>query len=152
MFKPNGFSVTEIGDLMKKLTELNYDIVYYKGMESDEANRYSRLDEPYFYNYFKYIIEADEDSGKDFYNDYYFNIEPITDDKPYFFNFFRIGQVPDIIKYFGKSTQPFGGGGYLILVAALLVSLVLSVLFILLPLIKNLSKDKSFYDDKLHTQ
>ncbi len=134
MFKSDGFSRVEIENLKGKLAELNYDIVYYKGMEVDEANWYSRLEEPYFYNYFSHIIEADQDLEKGFYNDYYFNISPITDDKPYFFNFFRIGQVPDIIKYFGKSTQPFGGGGYLILVVALLVSLVLSVLFILLPL------------------
>jgi hypothetical protein len=134
MFKADGFSAVDIGKLKEKLAELNYDIVYYKGVEADEANRYSRLEEPYFYSYFKYIIEADRDLREDFYNDYYFNIDPITDDKPYFFNFFRLGQVPDIIKYFGKSTQPFGGGGYLILVVALLVSLVLSVLFILLPL------------------
>ncbi|MFC2159955.1 hypothetical protein ACFLQS_04495 [Actinomycetota bacterium] len=134
MFKTDGFSAAEIENLKEKLAKLNYDIVYYKGMEADEANRFSRLEEPYFYNYFKYIIEADRDLVEDFYNDYYFNISPITDDKPYFFNFFKIGQVPDIIKYFGKSTQPFGGGGYLILVVALLVSLVLSVLFILLPL------------------
>jgi len=134
MFKADGFSAIEIEDLMGKLTGLNYDIVYYKGMGADEANKYSILEEPYFYDYFKYIIESDRDLREGFYNDYYFNIDPITDDKPYFFNFFRLGQVPDIIKYFGKSTQPFGGGGYMILIAALLVSLALSALFILLPL------------------
>ncbi len=134
MFKADGFSAVDIGKLREKLAELNYDIVYYKGVETDEANKYSRLEEPYFYNYFRHIIEADRGLREGFYDDYYFNIDPITDDKPYFFNFFRLGQVPDIIKYFGKSTQPFGGGGYLILVVALLVSLVLSALFILLPL------------------
>ncbi len=64
-----------------------------------------------------------------------------------FFNFFRFGQVQDIISFFGKSTQPFGGGGYLILAAALLVSVILSALFILLPLrIKriNISIKKDF--------
>jgi len=69
MFKPDGFSAAEIGNLMGKLTELNYDIVYYKDMEVDEANRFSRLEEPYFYDYFKYIIEADRNSVKGFYND-----------------------------------------------------------------------------------
>jgi hypothetical protein len=132
IYMPEGFPVADLESFKQRLAELNYDIVYYKGMEESEANRYSILEEPYFHNYFKLIIETDQAQG--FLDDYYFNIDPITDDRPYFFNFFRFGQVPDIIKNFGKSTQPFGGGGYLILITALLVSIILSFLFILLPL------------------
>jgi spermidine synthase len=134
MYKPSGFSASDLEEFKQKLENLSYDIVYYKGMKAEEANRYSMLEEPYFHNYFKLIIESDREQIQELYKSYYFDIKPVIDDRPYFFNFFRIGQVPDIIKNFGKSTQPFGGGGYLILITALLVSMVLSVLFILLPL------------------
>ena len=134
MFKKDGFNEKEIIKLKEEVKRLNFDIVYYRGATGDEVNIYSVLEEPYFYNYYKEILEGSGDTREAFYEDYYFNVYPVTDDRPYFFNFFRFGQVPDIINFFGKSTQPFGGGGYLILVAALLVSIILSVLFILLPL------------------
>jgi len=134
LFKKDGFDENEINLLKENVKKLNFDIVYYNGVRQDEVNIYNILEEPYFYNYYKEIIEVSSGSRETFYKNYYFNIYPATDDKPYFFNFFRFGQVPDIIKYFGKSTQPFGGGGYLILVVALLVSIILSIFFILLPL------------------
>jgi len=133
LYKESGFSGQEIEDLKERTEKLNYDLVYYQGMDRQEANRYNKLEEPYFYIFFKKIIEQDSVSRQDFYSDYYFNIMPATDHQPYFYNFFKPGQVPDIIKYFGKSTQPFGGGGYLILVAALLISVLLSVLLFILP-------------------
>lgn len=134
LIKKDGFSSDELNSLKRAIAEHNFDIVYYSGILEDEVNIYNILEEPYFYNYFSQIIEGSSNSREAFYDNYYFNIYPATDDNPYFFNFFRFGQVPDIIKYFGKSTQPFGGGGYLILVAALIISMALSVLFILLPL------------------
>ncbi len=147
MFKKDGFKEQEITRLKEEVEKLNFDIVYYRGAMQDEVNLYSILEEPYFYNYYKEILEGSSESRETFYKDYYFNVYPVTDDRPYFFNFFRFGQVQDIISFFGKSTQPFGGGGYLILAAALLVSVILSALFILLPLrIKriNISLKKDF--------
>jgi hypothetical protein len=133
LYKNSDFSPQEINELKKRVENLNYDLVYYSGMEEREANRYNRLEEPYFYRFFSLIIEGDDAAREKFYRDYYFNIEPATDNRPYFHNFFKTSQIPDIIKYFGKSTQPFGGGGYLILVAALVISLLLSVFLIILP-------------------
>ncbi len=134
MFKKDGFLPQEISDLKMKTGELNFDIVYYNSVTEEEVNIYNQLDRPYFYNFYKEILEDDDKDRENFYDSYYFNISPSIDDMPYFFDFFRFGQVSDIIKYFGKSTQPFGGGGYLILIAALIISIILSILLILFPL------------------
>jgi len=140
IYKNGEFKSSEISELIKEVKRLNYDLVYYDGISEDEVNIYNRYDEPYFYRYFKTMLEGTDAEIQDFFKNYYFNIYPCTDNQPYFFNFFRFGQVPDIIKYFGKSAQPFGGGGYLILIAALLVSFVMSVIFVVLPLrIKRIS-------------
>jgi spermidine synthase len=133
IYKNSSFCSNEIDELKTRVDNLNYDLVYYRSMEEKEANKYSRLEEPYFYRFFKLIIEGDSATREKIYQNYYFNIEPPTDNNPYFFNFFKPAQIPDIIKYFGKSTQPFGGGGYLILIAALLISIFLSIVFIILP-------------------
>lgn len=134
LFKKDQFSSEEISLLKNKLDELNFDIVYFSGAKSDETNIYNQFDKPYYYDFFKKIVESSKQERDNFYKDYYFNIKPSTDNNPYFYNFFKLRQVPDIIKFFGKSTQPFGGGGYLILIVALIISIVLSFLLILLPL------------------
>ncbi|MGM0368486.1 MAG: hypothetical protein ACQEP2_07990, partial [Actinomycetota bacterium] len=139
MFSKTSFSSKEAGTLKQKTGSLNYDLVYYEGMKIEEANKYNKLDEPYFHKYFKKILEGNNQQRLSFYDQYYFNIEPTSDNNPYFYNFFKFRQVPDIVKYFGKSTQPFGGGGYLILIAALVISIILSALLILFPLrVKNI--------------
>jgi hypothetical protein len=134
LFKKGGFGSEEIRLLKNKLDELNFDVVYYFGAKGDETNIYNQFDKPYYYDFFKKIVEASKQQREAFYKDYYFNIKPSTDDNPYFYNFFKFRQIPDIIKFFGKSTQPFGGGGYLILIFALVIAIILSFLLILLPL------------------
>jgi hypothetical protein len=139
VFKKGSFLPGEIEVLKKKTGELNYDIVYYRGVKEEEVNKYNRLDQPLYYKFYREIIEGSRQERQSFYDWYYFNIEPVTDDSPYFYNFFKLRQVPDVIRYFGKSTQPFGGGGYLILIAALFISIMLSIFLILFPLkIKNI--------------
>jgi hypothetical protein len=134
LFNKSGFSSSEIDKLAHKLDSLNYDAVYYAGVKSEETNRYNQLDRTYYYDYFKKIIESGRDERDSFYSQYYFNIKPSTDNNPYFYNFFKLRQIPEIIKFFGKSTQPFGGGSYIVLIFALLISVILSMVFILLPL------------------
>ena len=109
LFKKDGFDSEEISLLKRRLDELNFDVVYYSGAKSDETNVYNQFDKPYYYDFFKKIVEASKKEREAFYKDYYFNIKPSTDDNPYFYNFFKFRQIPDIIKFFGKSTQPFGG-------------------------------------------
>ena len=134
LFKKNKFLPQEIDSLGQKVGELNFDIVYYEHAQEDDVNIYNKLEKPYFYNYYKEILEGSSGSREEFYSSYYFNIKPSTDDRPFFYDFFKFGQVPDIIRFFGKSTQPFSGGGYLILIAVLIIAIILSILLIILPL------------------
>jgi hypothetical protein len=134
LFKKNGFLENETEILKNKLKELNFDIVYCKDADAEETNIYNQLASTDYYNYFKKVIEGSEKNRALLYKDYYFNINPATDNCPYFFDFFKFRQLPDIVEYFGKSTQPFGGGGYLVLFAALLIAIILSIILIIFPL------------------
>ena len=69
-----------------------------------------------------------------FFADYPYAVEPPTDDHPFFFHFFKWQQIPEILQTLGKTWQPFGGSGYLVLVVLLALVGVLSVGLILLPL------------------
>ena len=62
---------------------------------------------------------------------YSFDISPPTDRHPFFFHFFRWSQTPEILSTLGLIWQPFGGSGYLVLLAllALMILLALPVAF-----------------------
>ena len=74
-------------------------------------------------------------ASSSFFADYPYAVHPPTDDRPFFFHFFKWRQIPQILASLGKSWQPFGGSGYLVLVLLLGLLTVLSVVLILLPLV-----------------
>ncbi|OQA20763.1 MAG: spermidine synthase [Actinobacteria bacterium ADurb.Bin346] len=134
MFKNGRFTDGEINKLSNKIDALNFDAVYYAGVKSEETNKYNQLEKTYYFDYFKRVIESGKQERESFYRQYYFNIKPSTDNNPYFYNFFKFRQIPEIVRFFGKSTQPFGGGSYLVLISAMAISVILSLIFILFPL------------------
>lgn len=69
-----------------------------------------------------------------FYANYPYAVAPPTDDQPFFFHFFKWRQLPEVLAALGKTWQPFGGSGYLVLVLLLALVLLLSAVLILLPL------------------
>ncbi len=70
-----------------------------------------------------------------FYVGYPYAVTPPTDDRPFFFHFFKWRQIPEILAGLGKTWQPFGGSGYLVLLLLLVLVLLLSGGLILLPLV-----------------
>lgn len=120
-------------DVIKEFSqERRFDLIYYPGIRPDETNRYSILAEPLYYRVYRDLLDAQDRSA--FYASYPFDITPPSDDRPFFFHFFRWSQTPEIIRTLGKTWQPFGGSGYLVLLALLALTFFVSVLMILLPL------------------
>jgi hypothetical protein len=66
---------------------------------------------------------------------YEYDIRPPTDDRPFFFHTFRWRQTPEIVAGLGATWQPFGGSGYLVLVALLLMVSVMAAVLIAGPLL-----------------
>lgn len=109
-----------------------FDSIYYPGITRDEVNRYSILEEPSYYEAYTALLNAEDRAG--FYARYPFDITPTSDDRPFFFHYFRWSQTREVIQALGKTWQPFGGSGYLVLLALLLLALFGSSIMILLPL------------------
>lgn len=110
----------------------SFDLVYYPGMTEAEANRFAIYERPIYHRAFADLLAA---SDRDrLYEDYPFAIRPPTDDRPFFFHFFTWRQTRAILETLGQTWQPFGGSGYLVLVALLGLAAVASAGFILLPL------------------
>jgi len=141
------FTTNELRQIHDFATARQYDLVWtpslitIKGLAEDWSgeelhtlgvNRYSVISNAPYFRTFAGLL-ATPDSAK-YYADYRYAVEPPTDDRPFFFHFFKWGQTPEVIAALGKTWQPFGGSGYLVLLMLLALVLSLSGVLILLPL------------------
>ena len=107
-----------------------FDLVHYPGISDKQVNQYIKLNTPVYHQALQKLMTND---SKDFIKAYDFDISAATDNRPYFYNFFK----PAVFKYiktYGPSQIPVTEWGYLILLIILLPVLVLSFIFIVLPL------------------
>lgn len=109
-----------------------FDLVYLPDMKEEEADRYIILGEPVYYRAFLEALNSPD--RRSFYRQYPYDITPVTDDRPFFFHFFKWNQLPQIVADFGRKWQPFGGGGFLVVITYLVVATFLSAGLVLAPL------------------
>jgi spermidine synthase len=132
LVKNGEFTAGEIEAVKSFCQQRQFDLVYYPGIQEAEANRYNVYPEPVYYRGFQDLLFGDRVR---FYADYSYDVSPTSDDRPFFFHFFKWSQTPEILQTFGKIWQPFGGSGYFVLVALLILALFASTVLILLPLL-----------------
>jgi len=132
LIKNGEFTAGEIEAVKSFCRQRQFDLVYYPGIQEAEANRYNIHQEPLYYRAFQDLLFGDRAR---FYADYAYDVSPTDDDRPFFFHFFKWSQTPEILQTFGKIWQPFGGSGYFVLVALLILALLASAILILLPLL-----------------
>jgi hypothetical protein len=111
--------------------ERAFDFIYAPGILPDETNRYNILPESIYYQAFTALLGAQPRAA--FYASYPFNVSPPTDNYPFFGHFFKWSQAGQILTDLGKTWQPFGGAGYFVIVALLLLATLLAVSLIVLP-------------------
>jgi spermidine synthase len=126
------WTAMEIDVLRQFCHELRFDLTYYPGMDRTEANRYSVLPEPIYFEAYDALAAA-SDRGI-LYRQSDFDIRPPTDDQPFYFSFFKWRQAPQVLQELGKTWQPFGGAGYFILVILLALATMAAALLIVVPI------------------
>ena len=130
---PSPFSLRDIATLRAFCERLGYDLVYYPGITEKESNQHNLLPEPLFYRAIQRLLYVEDRDL--FYDDQPFDVRPPTDDRPFFGHYFRWRQVPATLAQLGKTWQPFGGSGFLLVLALLVVAIAASALFALSPLL-----------------
>jgi hypothetical protein len=128
------FTPEEIAALQAFCQERLFDLAYYPGITAEEANRFTHLAQPYYFDAAREILAGGSRRAA-FLRDYPFNLAPATDDRPDFSHFFRWRALPILLRTYGRQWLPFLEWGYLILVATLAQAALLSVVLILLPLL-----------------
>ena len=131
MVKREAWSGDEIAAIRDFARAHSFDLVYCPGISPEEANRFNRLDRPYFFEAAAALLGPERER---FIARYKFHIEPASDDRPYFSHFLKWTHLPEIL-----SLQRHGGIGllelaYPLLVLTLAVSVLASGLLILGPL------------------
>jgi len=83
----------------------------------------------------KYLQIQISENDKTFYDQYDFNIEPATDQKPFFYQFLKWDSIQKLNKIFGKENLPFFEIGYYMIIFTFFQVLFIAFGLIILPLI-----------------
>jgi len=131
LVKKEAFSSQDIDELKAFCRERWFDPIIYTGMTTDKANRYNQLQEAWYYEAAVRLLGP---ASAGFLDDYKFNIHPATDNRPYFSRFLKWKTLPELLALRNRGGMPLLEWGYLILVATLVLAVLASGLFVLLPL------------------
>lgn len=128
--------------------ERSFDPIYFSGILPEQVNQNHHLEKPYYYLAISDLIEHYKNDGMGvgaFYQKYFYNIAPATDDSPFFFYFLKWRNIPTIIRD-TSYWQPVLEWGNLVVFATLIQGLIFSFFFIFLPLlVKKVSLGKGWY-------
>ena len=126
------FTPGELAAIRAFAAARSLDLAYAPDIRPEEANRYNVMPTPEHYLAFVGLMEA-KDRAR-WLADYPFDVAPLTDDRPFFGHFFRWRQLPEVLAMAGHVWQPFGGAGYLVVLALLGIAVIAAAGLILLPL------------------
>ena len=127
------FSAGELQRIREFAESRRMDLAYLPDLRDEEANRFFVLEDASYLDGLTRLL--DKERRGDYYDSRQFDVRPTSDDRPFFFHLFRWRQTPDVVARLGSEWQPFGGAGYLVVVAFLAVAVASSTLLILGPLL-----------------
>ena len=131
--KNGAFSAGELQAIREFSETRRVDLAYLPDLRAEEANRFFVLKEASYLDGLTRLL--DKERRGDYYDSRQFDVRPTTDDRPFFFHLFRWRQTPDVVSRLGAEWQPFGGAGYLVVVAFLAVAVASSAALVLVPLL-----------------
>jgi len=135
---PAPFTTQDVALVRDGCAALGWDLAHYAGMPSTEAGRAIVTSGPTEHDLFEALFAAAEGGSTGlgrFYSTQRYNVSPPTDDRPFFDHYFRWGQLGSIISGLGRTWQPFGGSGYLLVLALLAIAIVLAAVLTMLAFV-----------------
>ena len=131
MVKREAWSEAEVAAIRDFARSRSFDPVHYPGVTPEEANRFNRLDRPWFFEAAAALLGPERER---FTERYKFHVEPARDDRPHFSRFVKWTHLPELLRLQRQGGIGLLELGYPILVATLAVSLLAGTLLILAPL------------------
>jgi hypothetical protein len=138
LIKDGAFTADELAAVREFCAARQFDLVYLPDMQLEEANRYNVYPGAPYATAFRELLDSPERQA--FYAAQEYDVRPPTDNRPFFFHFFTWHQVPAILSELGHTWKPFGGGGYLVLLALLAVATLSGAILVLLPTVLGIGR------------
>jgi hypothetical protein len=132
LVKDSPFSAAETDRLLAEIDARRYDVVVAPTIPPGSVNRYAVLPEPADYELALALTGATD--RRAVWASSTLDIAPTTDDHPFFFQFFRWEHTAAVLEGLGRRWQPFGGSGYLVVVALLAFALLATALAVVAPI------------------
>ena len=140
--KRDPFESQEVRRIKDFCRRLRFDLVHYPNMEKAEANVYNRFPSPLYHDMIQKVLNVRNREA--FYESYFFDVRPVTDDRPFFYHNFRIDKVIPLYRAVGNKWHLFLEGGYLVHLI-FFQALVISLVLITIPLKKTGLSSSSWF-------
>ncbi|MBI4278909.1 MAG: hypothetical protein HY660_10670, partial [Armatimonadetes bacterium] len=131
LIRRGAWTADELAAIRRFAEARRFDLIALPGLEAEEANRFQVLPGNEYYHAFAAILDPARRAA--WMHAARFDARPARDDRPFFFHFFRWQQVPSTLAMWGRTWQPFGGGGYLVVLALLPAAALAAAALVLLP-------------------
>lgn len=131
LVKASEFKIEEIQKIRDFASRWSFDLVYYPNMKKEEANQFNILDQDYFHERVQDLMGNER---RRFFEQYKFDVQPATDNKPYFFHFFKWKTFRELIALSANQGLPLIEWGLIIVTITLFQASIVSLIFIALPL------------------
>ncbi|MGC9453022.1 MAG: hypothetical protein ACP5I4_16420 [Oceanipulchritudo sp.] len=128
---PEPLSAEDVQRIREFAGRLEFDLSALPGLSLSETNRYHLLDEPLF---FEAALALQGGQWRFPEEATWYSLEPPTDDRPYFWRSMRWGNLPRLLREFGRQGLVWLDWTLLATVTKLLVAGLLAGILILLPL------------------
>ena len=138
--KNGAFTGEELAAVREFCTARQFDLVYLPDMRPEEANRYNVYPGDPYATSFRGLLDSPDRQA--FYAALEYNVRPPSDDHPFLYHFFTWRQIPTLLSELGHTWKPFGGSGYLVLLALLAVAIISGTILVLLPVACGVGREK----------
>ena len=123
---PTPFTAADRQALSDGLERNGFDWVFHVELLESNSNRFNRLPDTSLYQAFQAVVRGDPIPE---------TWAPVTDDRPYYFHYFDWTQWREVLSTTGRTWQPFGGAGFLVLVPLAAAATGAAVLTMVAPLL-----------------
>ncbi len=132
--KRSPFTAEDIGRIRDFCNRLQFDPVLLPGLEPQERQQYHFSSDDSFLTHIDTLFSADQ--RQTLYDEYYFNLEPVIDNRPFFSQFLRWQSIPHLISLLGQRNTTVLELGYVLVLIGFVQMVLAAGLLILLPLLR----------------
>jgi hypothetical protein len=138
--------------LQNFVRNLNFDIVFLRGMTSDQSNRFNKFAAPYHFMEINQLAAAyAKGNQKTYFKSYLLDVQPQTDDRPFPGRFLKWRNLKELYRTLGSRLYALLMSGEIVVSVVFIEALAVSGFLLFLPLVfvrrndKNLSLSQMLY-------